>query len=167
MKRHACPECYFNDGTHSRYCQSRGYDHMGPHPDAPVPETVRVPGPAELEQCPCGRPRAGCDYHDPALQPAVAAPAPTRVGVSIAEYEVYDLGVSEALSIPLTGECVITGFAASPPDPDARVRAGLRALRNRLRQDLVSGVAPCITPVLCVHLGAMGSTGCGRPGCPA
>ena len=23
-------------------------------------------------ECPCGRPRAGCEYHDPALQPAAA-----------------------------------------------------------------------------------------------
>lgn len=26
-------------------------------------------------ECPCGRPRAGCDYHDPALQPYTEADA--------------------------------------------------------------------------------------------
>lgn len=91
MRNRPCDECAWCNGEHAEWCQSRGYAFVGPHPDAPVPETVRVPGPAELEQCPCGRPRAGCDYHDPALQPA-ATPVPARVGVSIAEYDVYDHG---------------------------------------------------------------------------
>lgn len=55
-------------GAHAAWCQSRGYAAIGPHPDAPPAETQRAPSLAP-EQCPCGRARAGCEYHDPTLQP--------------------------------------------------------------------------------------------------
>lgn len=55
-------------GAHAAWCQSRGYAAIGPHPDAPPAETQRAPSLAP-EQCPCGRARAGCTYHDPTLQP--------------------------------------------------------------------------------------------------
>lgn len=56
-------------GAHAAWCQSRGYAAIGPHPDAPPAETQRAPSLAPVEECPCGRARAGCTYHDPKQQP--------------------------------------------------------------------------------------------------
>ncbi len=48
----ACPECRSAYG-HLGWCQSKGYSNVGPHPDAPAPETQRAPAAAEPDYC-CG-----------------------------------------------------------------------------------------------------------------
>lgn len=62
-----CRECQYTD-DHAEWCQSRGYAFVGPHPDAPAPDTVRSPADpnAPLEMC-CGGTtvRAVCVYHGP------------------------------------------------------------------------------------------------------
>ena len=75
-----CHECWVFGGTHAAWCQSRGYAAIGPHPDAP-PREVAPTGPREIPQCPCGRAREGCEWHDPKLQPA-ATPRTIEYGVS-------------------------------------------------------------------------------------
>lgn len=108
-----CDECAWCNGEHAEWCVSRGYSAVGPHPDAPVSETVRAPGVNDnLEQCPCGRPRAGCDYHDPALQPA----APDR------EYEVYDLAHIKGMQ---------RDFVASLVAQNVQFRWGCGCLRRK------------------------------------
>lgn len=79
-----CHECWMYNGSHAAWCQSRGYAAIGPHPDAPPAETQRAPA-GPVEECPCGRARAGCAYHDPTLQPEAT---PRTI-----EYEVSDVRV--------------------------------------------------------------------------
>lgn len=79
-----CDECWMYGGAHAAWCQSRGYAAIGPHPDAPPAETQRAPA-GPVEECPCGRARAGCTYHDPKLQPEAT---PRTI-----EYEVSDVRV--------------------------------------------------------------------------
>lgn len=68
-----CRECSFTD-DHAEWCQSRGYASVGPHPDAPVPDTARSPTDpnAPLEMC-CGGTcvRAVCFIHGPKAQAVV------------------------------------------------------------------------------------------------
>lgn len=56
-----CYECAHTD-DHAEWCISRGYRMVGPHPDAPAPETERLPRAAAVE-CPCGGIRGVCEYH--------------------------------------------------------------------------------------------------------
>ncbi len=48
----ACPECRTTYG-HWGWCVGKGYSQTGQHPDAPAPETQRVPQSAEPDYC-CG-----------------------------------------------------------------------------------------------------------------
>lgn len=90
MKQNKCHECWGLNGHHWTGCTTRGYSFVGPHPSAP--DTERAPTPSsEIAQCPCGRARAGCDFHDPTLQP-VAAPAPDLTGRARADAPPKALG---------------------------------------------------------------------------
>lgn len=78
-----CPECWVLGGRHASHCQSKGYQSVGPHPDAPPPSesSVRV-APSLLPQCPCGIARLDCDYH--------RTPSPSRGGDGEVSIEPYD-----------------------------------------------------------------------------
>lgn len=87
-----CRECSFTD-DHAEWCQSRGYASVGPHPDAPAPDTARSPAdpPALQEMC-CGGScvRAVCVYHGPKAR--AKAPALVRYWVD-GEYHGSSYGV--------------------------------------------------------------------------
>ena len=94
--RKECSECGWFGGDHHWSCQTRGYQNVGPHPDAPAKpnhadEALRR---YELTDMCCGgtRQRKGCEYHDPALQPAQVAPDTERLTFGRYEAELtYDL----------------------------------------------------------------------------
>ncbi len=81
-----CPECHATTG-HTSWCVSMGYTFVGPHPDAPAPDTARVDTGAAVEMC-CGGTciRSECEYHDPRRNPPAAPEVDlTECGIAHAE----------------------------------------------------------------------------------
>jgi hypothetical protein len=66
------------------------------------------------EECPCGRARAGCEYHDPTLQPPAAGPRVTTYDAKLAKVtlggEDFDLDMSSFAVAPSSPEVILAGI---------------------------------------------------------
>lgn len=100
-----CWECWGLNGRHWPHCQSRGYDHVGFHPDAPAREAVQTPDPTP---CPCGIARLDCEYHRPEPETERAAGGFMRVRSACGQY------VQTFRDGKLVDEEPVEAFAYSP-----------------------------------------------------
>jgi hypothetical protein len=89
-------------------------------------------------QCPCGRARVGCEYHDPALQPSVpSAGAPRKVNVIDATLDaMVQAAITEAIRLGMLDPALVAGVCTNR-NPDGSISV---MLPTKIHSVVVKGV---------------------------